>query len=492
MWSPKGPRQQFFWVTGALLALRAALAGIIPLTGDEANFIVWAKNLAGGYHEHPPMIAWILALLLQVSDSLLWLRLPIVLLPAALGWGIFRSTKKFEIGTYIQLVPLHVIPVLMTTDTAMILFSTVSFFCFDRAIRSLRFGWFAAAGLALGCSFLGKYFGVFLAPAFLAFLIVDRAPRRAWLGFALTLLCALPAAVYHVAWNASHCWTNFRLHMSTRAFDLKGFLWMHFYLGLPFLILMRFRLSGLLRTLLKNRRASLAFFSCALPVALFGISSFTVGQSLQWSIGFYFMGYLALGFVLPAHQIGKAIHVMAVALVMHLIPVLAFFAFLPVEHWRGHPQYKNLVFFFKPEALLAEVRPLVRPGDLLVTDSYTMSSVVAYHTRTHTPVFGEGTNHGREDDRITDFRAYAHRDVALLMREQPDVRAWGAYFDSTEVARIPLAGVDFFLMRGRNFNFDLYRTSVLEKVRDRFYGPLPGLPAGPCYFSDRYWESKVD
>ena len=78
------------WLAGSLLALflfRLWFAAALPLTGDEAYFVVWGQQLAGGYYDHPPMVGWWRAALLQLGRAEWWLRLPAVLAPFLLAGG---------------------------------------------------------------------------------------------------------------------------------------------------------------------------------------------------------------------------------------------------------------------------------------------------------------------------------------------------------------------------------------------------------------------
>ena len=42
-------------------ALRLMLAAWLPLVADEAYYWEWSRRLAGGYFDHPPVIAWLVA-----------------------------------------------------------------------------------------------------------------------------------------------------------------------------------------------------------------------------------------------------------------------------------------------------------------------------------------------------------------------------------------------------------------------------------------------
>src|ERR1700693_1144860 len=79
-----------FWITViAVLGAKILLAAALPITSDEAYFVIWAKNLDFGYYDHPPMIGWILYLFLTFGDSPLFLRLPAVFLSILIGISIF-------------------------------------------------------------------------------------------------------------------------------------------------------------------------------------------------------------------------------------------------------------------------------------------------------------------------------------------------------------------------------------------------------------------
>ena len=77
----------------ATLAIKLVLAYILPMSGDEAYFIVWAQHLDFGYYDHPPMVGWILHVLLYLGNSEVLLRLPAILLATAIGYGIYRLLK---------------------------------------------------------------------------------------------------------------------------------------------------------------------------------------------------------------------------------------------------------------------------------------------------------------------------------------------------------------------------------------------------------------
>ena len=86
--------RQAFWALltiSVLIKLGVALA--VPMTGDEAYFVVWGKALDYGYYDHPPMVGWWLAGLLQVSDAVWWLRLPTIITTTIIGVAIYYYAR---------------------------------------------------------------------------------------------------------------------------------------------------------------------------------------------------------------------------------------------------------------------------------------------------------------------------------------------------------------------------------------------------------------
>src|SRR3990172_5455897 len=87
-----GARARLF--VALILAFKLWLAAVFPFTGDEAYFALWGAEPDLGFYDHPPMIGWLLALLLQASWAEWVLRLPVVLLPLAVGAGIYAALAR--------------------------------------------------------------------------------------------------------------------------------------------------------------------------------------------------------------------------------------------------------------------------------------------------------------------------------------------------------------------------------------------------------------
>ena len=77
---------------GALILLRGVMAGLLPLSADEAYYWLWSKHLALGYYDHPPMIAWLIRAGTSLfGDTPLGVRFAGVVLSLPASWFVWRG-----------------------------------------------------------------------------------------------------------------------------------------------------------------------------------------------------------------------------------------------------------------------------------------------------------------------------------------------------------------------------------------------------------------
>src|SRR3954454_20457997 len=78
----------------ALVALRLVAAAFTPITFDEAYYWTWSKHLAGGYYDHPPMVALVIrAGTMIAGDTELGVRLVSVLLALPMSYAVYRTAE---------------------------------------------------------------------------------------------------------------------------------------------------------------------------------------------------------------------------------------------------------------------------------------------------------------------------------------------------------------------------------------------------------------
>src|SRR6476469_4330557 len=76
----------------AMVALRLVAAAVTPLTFDEAYYWMWSKNLAGGYYDHPPMVALVIrAGTMIAGDTEFGGRLVSILSALPMSYAVYRA-----------------------------------------------------------------------------------------------------------------------------------------------------------------------------------------------------------------------------------------------------------------------------------------------------------------------------------------------------------------------------------------------------------------
>jgi len=195
-------------------AIRVAVAWLYPLLPDEAYYWVWSRDLAAGYFDHPPMVAWLVkAGTLVLGNSHLGVRLPFVLLSCATGLLAFlliRELSDDRSGFHGLLAGAGVLllgvgGLLAVPDVPLVFFWALGLFAGIKALKKPV--WWIIYGIALGGALLSKYTGAFLLTVPLAYLFTERRFLRNgfwWLGLAIAILVFLP----NIAWNAMHNWVS--------------------------------------------------------------------------------------------------------------------------------------------------------------------------------------------------------------------------------------------------------------------------------------------
>jgi len=212
-----------------ILLVRLVFAAIIPLTEDEAYYRLWSMRLQWGYFDHPPMIAWWMALgRTLVGDTALGLRLLPVLANAAIAFLLIDTVRRLGLGERPALraglwlnatLLIGTGAMLAVPDAPAALFWTLSLWALTRAVendpqhppsQARVLGWWAVAGVAAGLAVLSKYSALFLAPGILLWLCTTAENRRRLLTPGPWLAAVVAVAIFlpHVVWNAEHGWVS--------------------------------------------------------------------------------------------------------------------------------------------------------------------------------------------------------------------------------------------------------------------------------------------
>jgi hypothetical protein len=168
---------------------------------------------------------------------------------------------------------------------------------------------------------------------------------------------------------------------------------------------------------------------------------------------------------------------------------IAIFAALPIESFQRWNKYDGAVFMLKPHEILEQLEPY-QDKFAFATDGYSASAIISYHARQNFAVFGEASSHARHDDIVTDFRALNGKNIAILLKKEPEFSQYGPYFKSIEFKQFNVRGAIFHLVLGRGFDYRTYREQVLRTVKDKYYAVPRYLPMGACYFCEKYFPGE--
>ncbi|MEY4964837.1 MAG: hypothetical protein RL274_420 [Pseudomonadota bacterium] len=205
----------------ALILLRAVMAGLLPLSADEAYYWLWSKNLAAGYYDHPPMIAWLIrAGTMLFGDTPLGVRFAGIVLSLPASWFVWQgaalilkdANRAALAALLFNLTLMISVELLAATPDMPSVVAAAAFVYFLARVQASGEGrWWLAVGIAGGLGLLSKYSALFLGFGTLIWLVVD-ARNRKWLvspwpylGAGLALLIVTP----HLLWQAQHHWMTF-------------------------------------------------------------------------------------------------------------------------------------------------------------------------------------------------------------------------------------------------------------------------------------------
>lgn len=477
------------------LTLRLGLAALLPVTGDEAYFVIWGRHPALGYYDHPPMIGWWLAAMVPWGEHPLWIRMPallVSLVPGLLLYLLFRDEDPERarlLGLIGLFLPVFTVGLISSTDTPLILFSLLSVYALHRALVTGSHAGYLLAGALLGLALLSKYLAGLLAVAYAAyFLFWDRARWRVLL---YLIAGALPFFLINLYWNWNHCGYNIVFNLFGRAqgdeahaLNLAAYLLVLAYFYTPWLLWFLWRRRVDLGRRLQAKPYRLWAAAGLVPLGLLLLLASFKSVGLHWVAPFGAMP-LALAIILSAPELRSSLRWMVYFALLQ-VGVLGAFSVTPIDWLSGHSRYAAVVINLKPDEV-AQALFALDPDAQFMTGSYSRSALLAYFGRRHVGVFGTGSHYGRQDDVLTDFRALDGETLFILLRRKTsDIGEYEPFFAHIQSHRLEILGAGFTVVEGHGFDYESYRDTVIAEVLERHYDPPGWLPIRHCPFAERY------
>jgi len=212
----------------AVLLLHLAYLKVFPLLPEEAYYWNYAARPALGYLDHPPMVAWLIALAEGLfghgEAAIRMAALACGAVMMAFVWQLARRlVDRAAAGIAAALAvtlpyAFFLAGQLITPDAPLAAAWAAALYFLHRALVGGEARAWAGVGVALGIGMLSKYTIALLGPAALLFCLLD-ARARAWFlrpqPYAAVLLAAL-LFMPVVWWNYTHDWASFRFQGGER------------------------------------------------------------------------------------------------------------------------------------------------------------------------------------------------------------------------------------------------------------------------------------
>lgn len=386
---------------------------------DEAYYWVWSKYLDISYYDHPPIVAYMIALTDVLGESERWVRLSAVVSASIITWLVYAIAsdasgdrkKGFMAAILLNLSPLFGLGgLVITPDIPLCLFWTVSLYFGYKVVDTQRPGYWYALGLVFGLTMLSKYNAALFAPALGLFLVFSPENRHwlfrrePYLAFALSMMVFSPV----IYWNYTHNWISFGFQFS-HGFEAES--------SQPLLYFSRFwgGQIGILGGLLfffsvaaafgigwigwKERRDDylfLSFMSASLFI-FFMVNSFRTNMEGNWSAPAYIAGITAIPIFVTyfAERLGTKNSNRLVSLYKASIALAAFIMVYAsvqiVDPILPMPQKREIsrrVYGWKALAAEAEERlERLREAPFIISNRYQIASLLRYYTPGHVEAY---------------------------------------------------------------------------------------------------------
>jgi len=204
----------------AWFVLNLIQAFFTEILEDEAYYWLYSENMAWGYFDHPPMIAFLIKLGYSIFPNELGVRL----FPSLLGAGTIyiiwqlipegsRNLQLFILSTFsISLMHLNVAGFVALPDIPLIFFASLFFLVLKKYLDQDSFSQALLLGIVVAMMMYSKYHALLI----LFFTLLSNWKllfrKTFWVIVAVAVLLYIP----HILWQIRHDFISFEYHLISR------------------------------------------------------------------------------------------------------------------------------------------------------------------------------------------------------------------------------------------------------------------------------------
>jgi len=289
--SQKFPRL-FFILLAVLFVLNLLQASFTELIYDEAYYWYYAQDMAWGYFDHPPMVAFLIKLSSLLFDGELGVRFMSCVLSAGtymLLWLLIDNPKKKDYVIHFFLLVfsftlMNAYGFLTLPDTSLLFFTALFLWLYKRFLKVEDTITTIGLGLVMAALMYSKYHAVLV----ILFVFISNYKlifnKKAWLAVILALMCYTP----HFVWLYQNDFVSITFHLYERpnqAYSFDEFTLGYFLNIVAIIGLLFYWIYGSLFKFKVTDKFSKALVYLVYGVLLFFfISSFNRRVQAQWAI----------------------------------------------------------------------------------------------------------------------------------------------------------------------------------------------------------------
>lgn len=282
----------FLVLLAFLFVLNLVQSHFTELIYDEAYYWYYAQNMAWGYFDHPPMVAFLIKLGSFLFDGELGVRLMSCILSAGtyiILWLLVDNPKKKDYVIHFFLLVfsftlMNAYGFLTLPDTPLLFFTALFLWLYKRFLKDPSIGTTLLLGLTMAALMYSKYHAVLVILFVFLSNIKLITNKKAWLAVGLALVCYIP----HFVWLYQNDFVSITFHLYERpnqAYSFDGFT-LGYFLNLIIIIgLLFYWIYGAFFKFRATDKFSKALLFLVYGIVIFFfISSFNRRVQAQWAI----------------------------------------------------------------------------------------------------------------------------------------------------------------------------------------------------------------